>query len=63
MMSNKRKEDSEKEKLFLRKVNTTYCQESRILGKSNVLSRCIVCLDKIQAAINNGEENPSFTDW
>ena len=44
-------------------LETTLCQESRILGKTNVLSRCIVCLDKIQAAITKGEETPSFTDW
>ena len=49
--------------LKMRRLETTLCQESRILGKTNVISRCIVCLDKIQASINNGEENPSFTDW
>lgn len=49
--------------LKMRRLETTLCQESRILGKTNVISRCIVCLDKIQASINNGDENPSFTDW
>ena len=49
--------------LKMRRLETTLCQESRILGKTNVISRCIVCLDKIQASINNGDDNPSFTDW
>ena len=49
--------------LKMRRLETTLCQDSRLLGKTNILSRCIVCLDKIQAAINNGEETPTFTDW
>lgn len=46
--------------LKMRRLETTVC--CRIMGKSSVVSRCIVSLEPVQA-LARGEENPTWTEW
>ena len=49
--------------LKMRRLELTLCQEPRLLGPTLVLSRCIIKLNSVQTAVNNGEENPTVTEW
>ena len=49
--------------LKMRRLELTVYQTGRLLGRPQVLSRTIIGMGAIQAAVNQGEENPTVTDW
>lgn len=52
--------------LKMRRLEMTVCHDGRLIsmvGRSEVLSRCIVPLDTVQTALANGEDCPTVTDW
>ncbi len=49
--------------LKMRRLETSVCQEARLLGANSALLSCVIGLESIQEALLKGEDTPTVTNW